>query len=52
LRRSKFLPFESLLIRFLAKQKSQQALNFDGGFLKKMDYYDVCIKAVKSDDEL
>jgi hypothetical protein len=41
------LPFKRLAIQFLAKQEAQQALNADEKVLQAMDYYDICIKAVK-----
>jgi len=47
LRYGKMLPFKRLAIQFLAKQEAQQALNADEKVLQAMDYYDICIKAVK-----
>ncbi len=47
LRYGKSLPLKNLAIKFLAKQETRQALNADVNFLKGMDYYDICIKAIK-----
>ena len=47
LRYGKMLPLKSMTIKILAKQETQLALNADDNTLKEMDYYDICIKAVK-----
>ena len=46
-RYGKFLPFRNASIKFLAKLETQRALKANFNYLKGMDYYDICIKAVK-----